>query len=179
MKLRQGCGIPGTDAGAMCPQVKGHQGRLGATEPRGARGFSSGGGAADISFLAFCFQAVRDAEGSYCCTPGAEVTGGSATGPYNSFPMCHTYYGLQKVVWGAEANDFCGWAPGTKVRLRVLSTCCPDPTPAKRGKGSPEEDEGVRDMASARSWFAPPLPVWRDTNDLLANGKHRFITPDV
>lgn len=99
----------------------------------------------DSSFLAFWFQAVREAEGSYCCKPGAEVTGGRATGPYNGSPMCHTYYGLQKAVWGAEANDLCGWAPGTKVRLQVLSACCPDPTPAKRGRGAPEKDEGVRE----------------------------------
>lgn len=149
-------------------------------EPQGQKepGVLRRGGAPDISFLAFWFQTVRDAEGSYCCKPGAEVTGGSATGAYSSSPMCHTYYGLQKVVWGAEARDLCGWAPGTKVRLQVLRAC-PDLAPAERGKGPHLWDEGVRGATAAGSWFAPSLPVWRDTNDLLANGKHRFITPDV
>jgi hypothetical protein len=110
MKLRQGYPVPGTDAGATKSKSTKES-----CEPQGQMepGALRRGGDADISsFLAFWFQAVRDAEGSYCCKPEAEVTCGSSTGLYNSSPTCHTYYGLQKVVWGAEARDLaslCGF----------------------------------------------------------------------
>lgn len=169
MELRQGRGVPGTEAGADVSTSQRTPRKTGSHRAKRRQRSSGGGGAAGSWFLASGFQAVRD-----------EVTGGSATGPYSSSPTCHTYCGLQEVDWGAEARDLCGWVPGTKARLQILRACCPDPTPPRpqEGEGSPERDTGVRE-ATAGSWFAPLLPVWRDTNDLLANGKHRFITPDV
>lgn len=124
MKLRQGYPVAGTDAGAVSASQKAPR-KAGSHRAKRSQGSSGRGGAADTSFLAFWFQAVRDAEGSYCCKPEAKVTHGSATGPYKSSPTCHTYYGLLKAVWGAEARDLCGWAPGTKVKLQVLRACCP------------------------------------------------------
>lgn len=86
---------------------------------------------------------MRDAKGSYCFKPGVEATLQQL--PY----VPHLLWTPQSSLVSKSKGPL--WL-GTRNQSEVLRACGHDPTPVKRGMGSPERYEGLREAEAAGSW---------------------------